>query len=119
MKKVEYDQQPAKLEAVGNGSHLYRYAIEQVTRENPEGEETTAWKCYEVLVWNKPTRETVTEAVITSIWPSTAEAKLINDYNAAKEGILPVSYMQPYINFINERKAIKDEITAYFANESV
>lgn len=115
MKKAEYDQQPAKLQAVGNGSHLYRWDIEQVTKPAMEGETpNTAWQCYETLIWNNPTRESVTEAVITALWPPTVEAKLINDYNAAKEGILGAEYEQAYINFINDRKAIKDEIKAYF-----
>ncbi len=110
MKKVQYQDQPIKLEAIGNGSHLYRWDIEEV-----QIEEETIWQCYEVVVWNEPTRRKVTEAVIKSIWGINAEAKLLNDYNAANEGIINDSYKQLYIDFINERKAIKEEINTFLA----
>jgi hypothetical protein len=115
MKKVEYSQQPAKLEPVGNGSHLYRWAIEQVQRPAQEGTEaTTIWQCFQVLIWNAPTREKVTEAVIAALWPHTIEAKLVNDYNAAKEGVLSDEYRLTYLHFINERNDVKQEIKAFF-----
>ncbi len=109
MKKVQYQNQPLKLEAVGNGSHLYRWAIAEITTE-----EGTVWECYEVVVWNEPTRSKVTEAVIKSLWHINAEAKLLNDYNAANEGVLDISFKQLYIDFITERKAVKTEITTFF-----
>jgi len=119
MKKVEYDNQPARLQAVGNGSHLYRWGIEQVKKEGSEGiPDVTAWQCFEVLVWNNPTPNSVTEAAIAAMWPPTIEAKLINDYNAAKEGLLPKEFKAAYLEFITERKALKETIQAYF-NESI
>lgn len=120
MKKAEYTQQPAKLQAVGNGSHLYRWGIEQVTKQAMEGETATiSWQCFEVVVWGNPTADKVTEAVVTALWPSNIEAKLINDYNAAKEGLLTQEYEQAYIDFINQRKAVKNEIKLFFDNESI
>lgn len=109
MKKVQYDHLPPKLEVVNNGSHLYRWAI----TETANGE-NQLWECYEVLVWNDPTREKVITTVINELWPSQLESKLQNDYNASKLGLLPETYQQTYIDFINERNTIKDEINTYF-----
>ena len=109
MKKVQYENQPPKLEAVGNGSHLYRWDIKE-----KKIEEGSIWECYEVLVWNEPTCKKVTEAIINALWGKNVEAKLLNDYNAANEGVLDASYKQKYIDFINIRKAVKEEINTFF-----
>ncbi|MBS4057750.1 MAG: hypothetical protein KGZ82_10580 [Bacteroidales bacterium] len=115
MQKAHYDQQPPKLEAVGNGSHLYRWNIEPITQPaTGDQPEKTMWQCNEVVVWNRVTRETVTEAVVTAMWPINIEGKLINDYNAAKEGLLDAKYEQAYIDFIKLRGELKDEIKAFF-----
>ncbi len=114
MKKAYYDNEPAKMQAVGNGSYLYRWNIQHITHNEDE-----IWQCNEVLVWNTPTREAVTEAVITAVWPSSVEAKLINDYNAVNENILPDEYKQPYIDFINERNELKEEIKTFFESENI
>lgn len=111
MKKAQYDHKPLKLEAVGNGSWLYRWAIVEI----PATEEKDAiYECYEVLVWNTPDRVSVTAAVLTSFWPSNDEAKLINDYNAAKENLLDASYIKNYLDFIDARAALKLEIKEFF-----
>lgn len=109
MKKVQYENQPPKLEAVGNGSHLFRWDIEE-----KQIEEGSVWECYEVLVWNEPNRNKVTEAVIKALWETNVEAKLLNDYNAANEGVLDASYKQTYIDFLSKRRAVKEEINAFF-----
>lgn len=65
-----YDEKPSTLEAVGNGSHLYRFNIEEKTSEvYAEGEEEpteskTQWECDEVTVWEPLTANKITEAVI-------------------------------------------------------
>ena len=111
MKKVQYDHQPPRLEAVGNGSWLYRWDIKEI----PAAEETDAvFECLEVLVWGTPTREIITAAVLTSMWPANEEAKLINDYNAAKEGLLDNRYLQFYLDFIADRATLKAEIKSFF-----
>lgn len=108
-----YDEKPSKLEAVGNGSYLYRFNIEeQAVEEQPtevetpetETEETevitedatpveqpttrTQWKCDEVTIYEPLTANKITEAVITSICPATHEQKLVNEYNAANLGMI-------------------------------
>jgi len=56
------------------------------------------------------TSEVVTASVIAALYGNGYEQKLLNDYYAAIEGILPVEYKKPYIDFLNERKSIKEMI---------
>lgn len=111
MKKAIYNNLPLRLEAVGNGSFLYRWAIEKILIEKE-----TLWQCFEVLIFKTPTRENVTEAVLTALYPTNEEMKLINDYNAAKEGVMDVSFIQIYRDFLTQRAALKLEIKKFFSD---
>lgn len=119
-----YDNKPSKFEANGNGSYTYRWNIQEI--EVPTGvadidtyTTTTKWQCDEVVVWATVTKDKLTEAVITSIWDNDYEKKLINDYNAAKEGVFgnesspqALDYITRYKTFLAQRKAIKEQIAA-------
>lgn len=90
---IHYDFKPSKLEANGNGSYTYRWDIQEVQVENHFGEagdngQATKWTCNEVVVWGMVTNDKLKKAVITHLWDSDKEAKIINDYNAAQLGIL-------------------------------
>ncbi len=111
MKYIYYDNCPAAIEAVGNGSYLYRWSIEEI------GESTTdvtnnMWRCYEATVWNTPTKDKITEVVIDALWGAGVEMKLSNDYQAYQLGILDESFATPYIEFLEERKRLKEQITS-------
>ena len=92
-----YDNQPTKLEAVGNGSYVYSFNIQKV--EKPATAETTEladtdessvqeqWQCEEVTVWSPLSSNKITEAVITEKWDNNQEQKLVNEYNAANLGM--------------------------------
>lgn len=113
MQKVQYDNQPLKFEAVGDGSFKYRWNIQQVVKTEEDGTETTLWECDEVVVWKNDKRE-VKKEVIKYVANIEVEAKLINDFNAANEGLMNEDYKQPYIDFITQRNALKQEIDDYF-----
>ena len=76
--------------------------------------ETAQWKCKEVTIYQPITKEQLNQAVITSIWDNDFEKKLINDYNGAKAGLFDTvtkaKYIANYTDFLNERKAIKEQI---------
>ncbi len=116
MKTAYYDSKPLAFEAVGNGSYVYRWGIEEVVVENhsiddaKSTETTTQWKCLEVVVWGTVTSNKLTETVIKAIWGDGVEEKLLNDYNAAQLGILDKSYIGTYRAFLTERKTIKEQI---------
>jgi hypothetical protein len=66
-------------------------------------------------VWATVTREKITSAVIAALWDSDYEAKLVNDYNAAKEGVVGEEgqkYISRYTAFLAERKSIKEQVSA-------
>lgn len=116
-----YDAKPSMYEANGNGSYTYRWNITEV--EVSAGHETDAtvkkWQCEEVVVWGTVTKDKITETVVISLWDNDYEKKLINDYNAAKEGVfgsvsgsIAQEYISRYKNFLTERKAIKERIEA-------
>ena len=114
-----YDAKPSKYEAVGNGSFIYRWNIEEI--QVPDNSETTVskWQCEEVTVWPTVTPNKVTEAVMTSKWDNNYEQKLVNDYNAAKLGVYGLTTsteakekVAAYTAYLNERKALKEHIDA-------
>jgi len=120
---VFYDNKPSVIEAVGNGSFLYRYNIEEVeapasqTDEQTEGETRTQWQCEEVTVWGPLTSNRITEAVIRGKWPNDYEQKLINEYNGANLGLYGAktspeakAKIAKYTDFLTERVALKAQI---------
>jgi hypothetical protein len=121
-----YDFKPSIFEANGDGSYTYRWNIKEiempsgiVSDDSESGAEgtDTKWECNEVIVWATVTRAKITEAVLISLWRHGDEAKLQNDFNAAKEGVFgdvegaeAQKYINRYTEFLNKRKAIKEQI---------
>ena len=105
MKEVFYSEKPSVFQTYENGEVQYRWDIEEVA---------TQWKCKEVTINSPIAKEQLTQAVITSIWDSDLEKKLINDYNGAKAGLFDEETNQKYIDayndFLIQRKAIKEQI---------
>ena len=121
MKLIQSNDKPQIILAVGNGSYLYHWNIEEIqVPAQTEGEEPTkAWQYEEVTVWPPVTPNKITETVITSKWDNNYEQKLVNDYNAANLGVYG-SATSPeakekaaaYTAYLNERKALKEQIDA-------
>lgn len=127
-----YDNKPSKLEAVGNGSYLYRWNIQEVMPEREEKKETAAedgtevqaenapqFSCEEVSVWEPLTSNKITEAVITSKWDANYEQKLVNEYNAAQLGLYGAktseeakAHIKAYTDYLTERAALKTQVDA-------
>ena len=111
--KAFYDHNPSVLEAVGNGSYLYRWNIkESEVTDSINGESIRQWECQEVTVRIPLTSNKITQAVIGELWDSDYEQKLINEYNSAVMGIyneaLAAEKIETYKNFLAERKRIKE-----------
>ena len=113
-----YDHKPSVLEAVGNGSYKYRWDIVEMEQPAHEegGEPTTQWKCQEVTVWAPVTSNKITEAVISELWDSNDEQKLVNEYNAAQLGVYDeetaAAKVAAYKAFLTERNAVKTQVDA-------
>lgn len=106
------------LEQHKTGVHIFRWDFEEVTRKNPEGGEDKSYEYYEVWVENgNPDR--TTEAVINALWGDGVEKKLINDYNAAKDGIFTgekaTKAINAYHDFLKERMAVKEAVDAAYS----
>lgn len=123
---ANYDAKPSKLEAVGNGSYLYRFNIEENTSEIfVEGENEpfstrTSWECDEVVVWSPLTSNKITEAVIGTLCPVSHEQKLVNEFNAANLGLLggaktsdtAKKAIARYKEFLEQRASLKSMVDA-------
>ena len=120
-----YDNQPKKLEAVGNGSFRYRYNIREEEKpvqasENSEtAQEAQAqpqWVCEEVTVWAPISANKITEKVLTERWDGNYEQKLVNEYNSAQMGLLSeeeaAARIEAYRAFLTERTALKSQVDA-------
>lgn len=109
------DKQPLKLEAVGNGSYLYHYNIEEVDRPAQDGEAAgKQWQYEEVTVWAPITANKITQKVLTSKWNANYEQKLVNEYNSAQMGLLSeeeaARKTEAYRAFLTERAALKAQV---------
>ena len=115
-----YDNKPSKYEAVGNGSYLYRYNIQEVeqtdTQEEAAEETRKQWSCEEVTVWSPVSSNKITQAVIADRWDSDYEQKLVNEYNGAQLGVYTdeeaEAIIAKYKAFLTERAELKKTIDA-------
>lgn len=119
MKRAFYDERPTTFESVGNGSYRYRFDIQKLKHRSERQESDNGYSCFEVIVFGPVTRTKVKQIVIDEIWGSGIEEKLINDYNAVQLGILDESYKQPYIDFLSNRKMIKEMIDEDLTNFNI
>lgn len=103
--KSNSDVRPLAIQPLGNGAYHYNYNITERTEEvepQASGDENhkgadiidttpttrTTYDCETVLVWRTPNYKDLTRAVIRSEVSETEEFGLINDYNAARAGLL-------------------------------
>lgn len=113
-----YSNKPSKLEAVGNGSYLYRWNITELEPVEREGQENgiSNWECEEVVIWKPLSSNKITETVISEKWGNDYEQKLINEYNAIQMGITDGAAKEKGVNlykeFLLERSRIKRQIDA-------
>ena len=127
--KIQSDNELSRLEAVGNGSYLYRWDIHTELQEQPseDGEGVTTrlvWVAEEVTVWMPLTPNRITAAVITEAFPADYEQKLLNEYNAANLGMIPDAAetekrRQAYTDFLRRRAELKKEIDAFCAEQGI
>ena len=127
--KTQSDHELQRLEAVGNGSYLYRWDIHSEVQEQPsedgEGVITrTVWVAEEVTVWMPLSANRITAAVITEAFPADYEQKLLNEYNAANLGMIPdrdetEKRRQAYTDFLRRRAELKKEIDAFCAEQGI
>ena len=85
--KSNSNVRPAIIQDLGNGSFHYNYNVTERKIEDEKVGEKTVYDYDTVQVWEKPTYENLTRAIIRSEIDETEEFSLINDYYAAQLGI--------------------------------
>lgn len=102
--KSNSDIRPTAIQPLGNGAYHYNYNIKARTQEaEPQAQEENAdgitadimaqipgvvYDYDTVEVWGVPNYKDLTRAVIRAEVSETEEFGLINDYNAAKAGLI-------------------------------
>lgn len=115
MKRTYSDTIPITIEKDGDGSYLYRWDVREETREmGDDMSPVISYSYNEVRVWPTLTANKILEACIDALWGSGVEQKMLNDYNAAKLGILDSSYIESYKVFLNDRKSLKERVDGDF-----
>lgn len=111
-----YDNQPSILEAMGDGSYRYRWAIAKADFVGEDERSIEQWQCQEVTVWAALTPNKITRAVIDELWGEGVEQKMLNEYNAAILGLYDASVaeakVRAYTEFLRERERIKAMVDA-------
>lgn len=85
--KSKSNVRPAIIQDLGNGSFHYNYNVTERKIEDEEVGEKTVYDYDTVQVWEKPTYDNLTRAIIRSEIDETEEFSLINDYYAAQLGV--------------------------------
>lgn len=107
---------PPRIERDGDGSYLYRWDVREETREmGDDMAPVISYSYNEVRVWPTLTANKILEACINALWDKDVEQKKLNDYNAAQLGILDISYIDAYREFLERRKALKEQVESDFA----
>lgn len=116
MKRTYSDTIPITMEKDGDGSYLYRWDVREETREmGDDMSPVISYSYNEVRVWPTLTANKILEACINALWDKDVEQKKLNDYNAAQLGILGISYIDAYREFLERRKALKEQVESDFA----
>ncbi len=85
--KSSSDVRPDIIQDLGNGSFHYNYNIVEERVADEGVGEKTVYNFDTVQVWEKPTYENLTRAVIRNEVDENEEFSLINDYYAAQLGL--------------------------------
>ena len=85
--KSSSNVRPEIIQDLGNGSIHYNYNIVEEKVADEEVGEKTVYNFDTVQVWEKPTYENLTRAVIRNEVDENEEFSLINDYYAAQLGL--------------------------------
>ena len=104
----------------GKGGFIYNFGTESFTEEvtaeqsddedEPSSTTVTKYRHNSLVMAAPKSQNNIIETLLTLKYPANREQKLLNDYNAAKEGILPSSAKDGYLAFLADKKAIKDMV---------
>lgn len=117
---LEADSRPESFVDLGDGKggFVYNFNVEEQTvpvdpaPEEEEAHSVTRYR-YDSLTMEAPkTQNHILATLLAERYPADLESKLVNDYNAAREKLLPSSSKDRYLDFLADRKAIKAMVEA-------
>ena len=92
------------------GTTLYNFNQHPVQQEQEDGTKKKVYE-YDSLRVDYPVNGNhVFETLITELYPANTESKLVNDYNAALAGIEDEGKKQPYLDFLAQRKLLREQV---------
>lgn len=125
--KSNSNVRPAIIQDLGNGSFHYNYNVTERKIEDEEVGEKTVYDYDTVQVWEKPTYENLTRAIIRSEIDETEEFSLINDYYATQLGIetdedrktKAVNDYKAYLSHVADiKQMVRDDLATVGLDES-
>lgn len=118
-KRIETNQEPKKIEFLGDGSYYYNYDIKaKVVTVNPMNEgdeehEETVWSFIQVHLYGKPDYSKCVRAVIRQYVDQDEEFDLINSAQRATYGLRTnSSSTQDYLDYLTLVDTIKSNVKA-------
>lgn len=125
-------EQPAVIDDLNNGqgTFLYNHNIHEVlVIEDEDGNVTVTddeeaatgsmWQYDSLRVEYPKTADHIFSTLLSAKYPASKESKLQNEYNSAVLHILPNTAKQPYVDFLNDRLAIREMVDGDCANEEI
>lgn len=113
--KSNSNDKPLVFLKLGNGAWHYNYNIEEVEREDENGEKTKSFDYDTVQVWGTPTNASVKKAVIAEHWDVTQEINFANNYERFKLGLTKdESFRDEYVEYLKKTDEIKKMVDSDF-----
>lgn len=107
---------PSAFEKDNDGSHLFRFNIEpEMGINDGETEETQiGWTCYEVRIWENPSKGVLKRAIIRSVLDESAEFSLVNSYN---KHVLKIKVDATAVDKYKEYLTFTEDVETLLAND--
>lgn len=112
---------PSVFEKDNDGSFLFRFNIEpEMGALDGETEVVQiGWKCREIRIWDKPTKQVLKKEIIRSALDETEEFSLINSYNKHVLGIKEDSdALGRYVAHLSFTEDVEALLVNNFQNET-
>lgn len=98
-----------------DGSRLYSYDIQETTTTDENGDTQTNYTFQQVRVYEPITANKILAKVIQDNFEQSYELKLVNEYNAAVNGLYDddntaTAKKEAYTNYLTTRAALKAQV---------
>lgn len=97
----------------------FRFNITSTERTIADNEIVSGYS-YDTLVVPYPLNaNNILRTMLAEMYPEDQELKLQNDFNAAALGIEPLDKQQPYVEYLNIRKALREMIDTQCGSHNI